>query len=358
MRYDSLIHIGDIEVSAQSPTYFIADIGANHDGDLGRAKDLIYKSKEAGADCAKFQHFLAKDIVSDKGFRSLGSQQGHQSRWQKSVFDVYEQYHCPRDWTDALIETCEDAGVAFMTTPYDFAAIDEFAALVPAFKVGSGDITWTDEIRYIARTGKPVLLACGASDMTDVERAVEAVLTENPLLVLMQCNTNYTGDLENFQYVNLAVLTAFAKRWPDMILGLSDHTPGHATVLGAVALGARVIEKHFTDDNAREGPDHGFAMNPVTWREMVERTRELEAAMGDGIKRVESNEEETVVIQRRSIRFRSDVQAGATITAEMLEVLRPCPPDGIPPHQISDVIGRKLNRDATSGEHLRWTDLD
>lgn len=358
MRYDDVIRIGGARVAADAPTYFIADIAANHDGDLGRAKELIYLSKEAGADCAKFQHFLAKDIVSDKGFRTLGGQQSHQSRWSKSVFEVYEQYHCPRDWTDELVETCRDADIAFMTTPYDFAAVDAFAPLVPAFKVGSGDITWTEEIAYMARTGKPVLLACGAADMADVERAVEAVLAENPQLVLLQCNTNYTGDLENFRHINLNALRTFAARWPGLLLGLSDHTRGHATVLGAVALGARVIEKHFTDDNGREGPDHGFAMNPVTWRDMVDRTRELEAALGDGVKRIEDNEKETVVIQRRAVRFRADLAAGTVLTKDALEMLRPCPPDGVEPWQIGDVLGRRLKRDATAGEHLRWTDLD
>ena len=358
MQYDREFEIGTSLISADAPTYFIADIAANHDGDLGRAKDLIYLSKEAGADCAKFQHFLAKDIVSDAGFRSLGGQQSHQSNWEKSVFDVYEQYHCPRDWTDELVKTCSDADIAFMTTPYDFAAVDTFAPLVPAFKIGSGDITWTEEISYIAKKGKPVLLACGAADMNDVERAVETILTETRQIVLMQCNTNYTGHLENFGFVNLNVLRRFSETWPGMLLGLSDHTPGHATVLGSVALGARVIEKHFTDDNMRTGPDHSFAMNPVTWREMVDRTRELEAAMGDGVKRIEGNETGTVIIQRRSIRTREDVPSGTVLTRDMLEVLRPCPEDGLPPYLMEDVIGRKLNRNLNAGEHLRWTDLD
>ena len=358
MQYDQEFEIGTSRIAADAPTYFIADIAANHDGDLGRAKDLIYLSKEAGADCAKFQHFLAKDIVSDAGFRSLGGQQSHQSNWEKAVFDVYEQYHCPRNWTDELIKTCSDADITFMTTPYDFAAVDMFAPLVPAFKIGSGDITWTEEISYVAKKGKPVLLACGAADMDDVERAVETILTETGQIVLMQCNTNYTGHLENFGFVNLNVLRRFAETWPGMLLGLSDHTPGHATVLGSVALGARVIEKHFTDDNMRTGPDHSFAMNPVTWREMVDRTRELEAAMGDGVKRIEGNETGTVIIQRRSIRTREDVPSGTALTRDMLEVLRPCPEDGLPPYLMEDVIGRKLNRNLNAGEHLRWTDLD
>ncbi|HLO75194.1 MAG TPA: N-acetylneuraminate synthase family protein [Magnetospirillum sp.] len=357
MKYDNEIRIGTREISLGAPTYFIADIAANHDGDLERAKDLIWKAKEAGADCAKFQHFLAKDIVSDVGFRSLGGQQSHQSKWRKSVFEVYEQYHCPRGWTDTLVETCAQAGIDFMTTPYDFQAIEMFAPVVPAYKVGSGDITWLASIEAMARVGKPVLLACGASSMADVERAVDAVLAHNRQIVLMQCNTNYTGENANLEHINLNVLRSFALHWPDMVLGLSDHTHGHATVLGAIALGARVIEKHFTDDNGREGPDHHFAMNPRTWAEMVKRSRELEEALGDGVKRVESNERDTVIIQRRALRAKGELAAGHRLAAGDLEPLRPCPPGSIEPYRLDDLIGRTLNRTLAAGEHLQWSDL-
>lgn len=357
MRYDTSLNLAGREIALDQPTYFIADIAANHDGDLERAKDLIRVAREAGADCAKFQHFLAKDIVSDHGFRNLGGQQSHQSGWNKSVFEIYEQYHCPRDWTDALVETCREAGIDFMTTPYDFEAIDAFADLIPGYKIGSGDVTWHDAIARIASKDKPVFLATGASSMSEVEGAVDAVLAQNRQLCLMQCNTNYTGDLENYRFVNLNVLRSYAVHWPGMVLGLSDHTFGPSTVLGAVALGARVIEKHFTDDNSREGPDHHFAMNPVTWREMVDRTRELELSLGDGVKRIEGNETETVVIQRRALRAKSDIPAGTVLTIDHLEALRPCPPDALPPHRQADVAGKKTTRQITAGDHIRWADL-
>lgn len=358
MKYDTAFDISGREISINASSYFIADIAANHDGDIERAKALIWLAKEAGADCAKFQHFLAKDIVSDRGFKELAGVGSHQSKWRKSVFDVYEQYHCPRDWTETLVQVCREAEIEFMTTPYDFAAIDELDPFVGAYKVGSGDITWTEEIEYIARKGKPVLLATGAADMVDVERATDAILAHNRQIVLMQCNTNYTGDLENFRYINLNVLRAFAERWPDMVLGLSDHTPGHAAVLGAVTLGARVIEKHFTDDNSREGPDHGFAMNPKSWREMVERTQELEYALGDGVKRVEENERNTVIVQRRAIRVRTNLEKGTQLAPEHLEVLRPCPSDGLAPYEMDAVLGKVLRDDKVAGDHIRWADLD
>ncbi len=267
----------------------------------------IRRARDAGADAVKFQHFRADKIVSDFGFRHLGGQIAHQAKWQKSVFEVYRQYSINRDWDLTLVECAREAGIDWMTTPYDREATDAVADLLPAFKIGSGDVTWVQSIEHIASKGKPVLLATGASHLAEVVTAVESVLKHNRQLCLLQCNTNYTGDLENLRYVNLRVLQSYAIHWPGLPLGLSDHTPGHATVLGAIALGARIVEKHFTDDAARVGPDHGFSMTPATWREMVSRSRELEAALGDGIKRIEANERDAAVVQRRCLRLARDL---------------------------------------------------
>lgn len=358
MKPDTDIRIGTRRIALDAPTYFIADIAANHDGDLERAKALIWQAKEAGADCAKFQHFKAEKIVSDRGFRALGGQLGHQAAWDKPVFDVYRAYELNRGWNEALAATARAAGIDFMTTPYDTDAVDEVDALVPAFKIGSGDITWTEFVTYIATLGKPVLLATGASTMGDVERAVAAVLRVNPQLVLMQCNTNYTGSLENFRHINLNVLKTYARAFPGAVLGLSDHSPGHATVLGAIAFGARAVEKHFTDDNARKGPDHGFAMNPQSWREMVERSRELEAALGDGVKRVEANEEQTAVLQQRCLRLKRDLPAGSVIGPDDVESLRPAPAGAARPYELPQLLGRRLRAAQPMGEALRLADLE
>lgn len=357
MTYKTAFNIGNREISIGAPTYFIADIAANHDGDLERAKALIWLAKEAGADCAKFQHFTADKIVSSVGFSDTKTQVSHQAGWKKSVTEVYDQYHTRREWTSDLVETCKKAGIEFMTTPYDFEAIDMFRDIVTAYKIGSGDITFQAAIERIAKIGKPVLLACGAATMAETELAVDQVLRYNPALCLLQCNTNYTGSLENFRYVNLRVLQLMAARWPGMILGLSDHTPGHSAVVGAVALGARVIEKHFTDDTSREGPDHSFALDRNTWRAMVEATRELELALGDGVKRIEANEVETVVIQRRALRAATALSAGTILREEHLVALRPCPADAVPPNALSQVIGRTLKVARDEGKELRWTDL-
>ena len=349
--------LGDRLIGPDQPTYFIADIAANHDGDLERAKHLMTLAKEAGADCAKFQHFRAEHIVSDYGFKALGGQQSHQASWEKSVFETYQDASLPWEWTQPLAEHAKAIGIEFMSAPYDLEAVDHLNSFVNAYKVGSGDINWIEELEYIAGMGKPVIIATGASTLEDVDRAV-AVLSDHDLpIVVMQCNTNYEGSIENIHHVNLRVLSQYAQRYPSVTLGLSDHTPGHVTVLGAVALGARVVEKHFTDDTSRVGPDHGFSMDPVTWRDMVDATRMLEAALGSGDKGIEDNEQQTVVLQRRCVRAARDLPAGTVLSREDLDVLRPAPLEAFPAHAIEEVVGHTLTVDLVAGQDVRPSHL-
>jgi sialic acid synthase SpsE len=354
----AFINIGKRRISREDPVYFIAEIGSNFDQDLGRARDLIYLAKEAGADAAKFQHYTADTLVSDYGFKQLGSGQSHQAKWKRSVFETYEDASLNQEWTEMLKLTCDEAGIAFFTSPYSLDLVDYVDQFVPAFKVGSGDITWPEIIERMASKGKPVMLATGASDIADVRRAVSAVLANTPDLILMQCNTNYTAEPENFYHLQLNVLRTYEVMYPGVILGLSDHMPGYISALGAVTLGARVIEKHFTDSNDREGPDHAFAMNPQTWREMVDRIRELEASLGDGQKKIEANERDTVIIQRRCVRAARDLQEGMVICESDLAVLRPCPEGAVAPYDISQLYGKRLLRGLCVGEHLKWEDFE
>ncbi len=212
-------------------------------------------------------------------------------------------------------------------------------------------------LEYIARKGKPVLLATGAANIGEVQRAVHTVLPINRQLVVMQCNTNYTASPVNFDHINLRVLETYQLMFPDVIVGLSDHTHGHATVLGAVALGSRGLEKHFTDDNTRVGPDHPFSMTPATWREMVDRTHELERALGSADKSIADNEKDTSVVQRRCLRAARDIQAGEVLTREMIDVLRPATPGAIKPSDLALVIGTRAIQMLPSGKEIRWTDL-
>lgn len=338
---------------------FIADIGANHDGDLNRAKDLIARAKEAGAHVAKFQHFNADTIVSRQQFdQDNKNYTSHQSSWSKSVYDVYKSAAVNLEWTEEIKECCNKNEIEFMTTPYDEVLTDFIDDYVSAFKVGSGDITFHALLCHIAKKQKPVLLATGASTLEEVTNAVEVVLRETKKLVLMQCNTNYTGNKDNFNYINLNVLDTYRNLYPNLPLGLSDHTPGHVTVLGAIAKGATVIEKHFTDDVERPGPDHKFAMDPQTWKKMLSESLLMWQSLGDGVKRVEENETGTVVVQRRSIKSHQNLPVGHVLKESDLVALRPCSKIGLAPFHINKLIGKMLKKPTRAGFEIQLDDLE
>lgn len=356
MNFSKRINIGKRIISVNHPTYFIADIAANHDGNLRKAKELIWLAKDAGADAVKFQHFIADKIVSDYGFKKLGKI-SHQKKWSGSVFEIYDKYSLNRGWNDELIKTAMKAKIDFFTTPYDYNAVKEINKHVKLFKIGSGDITWIDFIKFVSKKGKPMLLATGASNINDVIRAIKVISEFNKKICIMQCNTNYSASLDNFKYINLNVLNFFRKRFPNIILGLSDHTPGHATVLGAITLGARVIEKHFTDNNKKNGPDHLFSMNPKSWREMIERSREIELSLGDGIKKIEKNETYSIIVQRRCVRASRDLQKGETISLSNIEFLRPAPKNSLPPYESNKIIGKRMRKNIKKGSVLYKKDF-
>ena len=230
--------------------------------------------------------------------------------------------------------------------------VDEF---VNFYKIGSGDISWIDFIQYVAKKNKPILIATGASTIDDVQRAVEIV--DRKKLVLMQCNTNYTVETDKHKFVNLRVLEQYKKLFPDVVLGLSDHTLGHGSVLGATALGARVFEKHFTDDNNRIGPDHMFALNPINWRQMVDLSNEVFETMGDGVKKIEKNEENAFIVQRRSIVCNKSLKKGTILKKEDLDFLRPCPKDSFHPYEINSLIGKKLSLNKDKNESILKKDI-
>ena len=276
----------------------------------------------------------------------------HQSNWKKSVFEVYEDASISKDWTGILKEECDKVNINYFTSAYDFESIDLVDPYVDMYKIGSGDISWLEIVEYTLNKKKPVIIATGASTSEDVSRVMNMAMNKTNDLVLMQCNTNYTGSKENYKYCNLNVLKQFSRDYPNVVLGLSDHTAGHATTLGAIALGARVIEKHFTDDNEQIGPDHGFAMNPKSWRDMVDRSYELLVALGDGVKRVEPNEEQSKQVQRRCLRVVRSFKKGHILSESDLIALRPISEGGIEPYEKAHLLGKELLENLEAGEHL------
>lgn len=347
------IQIGKHRIGENKNTYFIADIAANHDGDIERAKKLIYLAKEAGADAVKLQHHNVKKYVSDFGFKELGGKFSHQKKWDKSIYKTYKDAEVPVDWTAKLKNYSDEIEIDFLSTPYDLDMVDHLAPYVAAYKIGSGDINWHAMLEKVAKSNKPVIISTGASNILEVQNAVTLLLEHTKDFALLQCNTNYTGSIDNIKYVNINVLKTYNLMYPNIVIGLSDHTPGHVTTLGAVALGAKIIEKHFTDDTTRKGPDHPFSMDPRTWKNMVDDTRLLEKSLGSTQKYIVDNEKDTIVLQRRAIRVIRDLSEEMEITRDDIEFQRPCPHDAFEPNKIEHILGKKINRPIANGDYLR-----
>ncbi len=352
-RFPKTIKIGSRFVGEGQPVLIIADIGANFDGDIEKAKKLALAVKEAGGEVVKIQSFLADKIVSGKGFASMKLKGIHGS-WGRPVDEIFKEVEFPREWHKEMADYCQSIGIAFSSSPYDFEAVDLLEEIgVDFYKIGSGDITWLEMLEYIARKNKPMILATGASTLAEVDEAVAVIeATGNNNLILLQCITNYPSKIES---ANINVLKTYKDRY-GIIIGYSDHAPTDIVPLGAVALGAKVIEKHFTLNKNDQGPDHPHSMNPEEFAKMVKNIRNLEAAMGSGKKEVVEEEAETVIVQRRSLYAKNDIIQGEAIKKEDLIELRPAL--GILPKHKPLIIGKKASRNIAAGEPLKQEDFN
>ncbi len=335
-------------ISYNHPTYIIAEIGSNFDGSLKKAKLMVDLAKQAGADCAKFQSFLPDKIVSKSGFGSKHS--SFQKKWRKTVYEVYQDAVFPREWHQEIMNHCKKRKIDFSSAPYDREAVDLLTSLkVPFFKIGSGEVSNLEFIKYIAKKGLPMFIGVGASTLGEIEDMVNTIKsTNNNQVVLMQCVTNYPSPFED---ANINVLKTLQSAFGTMV-GYSDHTPGFTVPLGAVALGAKVIEKHFTDNKKGNGPDHPFALEPREFRSMVNEIRNLEKAIGNGVKTIYASEQETKILQRRSLYSTVKIQTGDTITEQMITLLRPA--KGLPPKFKSIFIGKIAQKDLPKDHPIEW----
>jgi len=346
------IRVGNRSIGKDSPCYIIAEIGANFDGDIEKAKRLISAAKECSADCAKFQSFKAEKIVSAGGFAKMNLKGVHGS-WGRPVHEVFRDAEFPREWHKELNDYCKEIGIDFSTSPYDYEAVDLCEELdLPFIKIGSGEITWLEMLEYIARKNKPMFLATGDATMSEIDEAIRTIeATGNTNLVLMQCITNYPSLIES---ANINVLKTY-KRAFHIIVGYSDHSPGPVVALGSVALGAKVIEKHFTLDKKDKGPDHPHSMDVNEFKRMVYYVRELEEAMGSSRKVVVEEESETVYVQRRGLYTTKFIPKGKKVETDDVTVLRPAL--GIYPKYKNIVIGRIASRDIEADSPIYWEDL-
>lgn len=345
------IELGDRWVGDEQPCYLIAAIGSNHDGQLERAFSLIDRAADAGADAVRFQSFRPASLLARRWPRPDGG-------WRAAEgFPVLERLMVPNDWHPLLRDRARARGIAFLSTPFDESRASLLAALgVPGFKISSGDLTHLPLLRRVASYGRPIVLSTGLATPVEIEAAVEAIAAgagapgRRPPIVLLHCVSLMplaAGD------ANLRALATMRLRH-GCLVGWSDHSPGHTLALGAITLGACIVEKHFTDDAGRHGPDHAGAMEPAAWRAMVTAIRELEQGLGDGHKRPCASEDVERRWIRRSVYAARPIAAGARIEAADLKVVRPG--IGLPPTAVAGLIGRCAQRAIEVDEPLRDDD--
>lgn len=332
------LDIGGREVDATSPAYLIAEIGSNHDGDLGTAEALVIACAEAGADAVKFQSFTADGLT----------------RCGEASHPIVAELAVPDSWYPRLCEVSREVGVDFLSTPFEERLATLLASMgVPAFKIASGDLTHTPLLEHVARIGRPVLLSTGLSELSEIALAVETIQSVgNEQIAILHCVAAYPARVED---ANLRAITTLSGRF-GLPVGLSDHTPGHLTVLGARALGAVIFEKHVTFDRSLSGPDHGYALTITEFAELVRNVRLLETAMGDGTKRPCQAELASVIPARRSVHAARALSRGQTITRSDLKVVRPA--EGIAPDEFQRVIGRVVCEDIGADEPIHWAQLE
>lgn len=349
--------IGERKIGEGSPVFIIAEAGSNfrvsndREKNFSQALRMIGAAAEAGADAVKFQLFSAEKLyVKEAGSADYVGD-------KKPINQIIEEMELPPEWIPKLKEECEKKGLVFLCTPFDEKAADLLEENeVAAFKIASYTITHIPLIRHIARKKKPVILSVGASGLEDVERAVDAIRGEgNNEIALLQCTAKYPAPLSA---INLRAIPALEKRF-DVVAGLSDHSREPLTApLGSVALGAKVIEKHFTIDNSLPGPDQKFAVTPKELRAMVSGIRGLELALGRSRKEVLEEERELFDFCRRHVYASRDIQEGEILSAENLVALRPGKAKrGIGAERMEEFLGKKAKRGIRENEPLGEDDF-
>lgn len=319
------------QIGVGFPSYCIAEIGSNHDGYLDRAKRLIELAKESGADAAKFQSFHPSTLVNQKAKKD--------NLWiDHPSWETLERLSIPLEWHAELTAHADKVGIDFLSTPFDSERLHSLLSVnVPAIKIASGDMTYHSFLREVGASGKPVFLSTGMSDQYEVEKAIEVLKQSGcKQIVLLHCTSLYPP---GFSEINLSVLSTFQETFY-LPVGISDHTLGSVVPLGAVALGACVVEKHFTDDPTRSGPDHPFAMSPDGFARMVSQIRDLEAAFGQYHKYPTSREKQEQVVGRRAIYSKIDIPADTVLTEEYIHCVRHAYPEGIQAPEFEQTLGK------------------
>jgi len=348
------IRVGGKRIGPDEPVFVIAEAGANHNRSLATARQLINVAAAAGADAVKFQTYSAETMYSRYAPEIGYIQRGRLARKGESVRDLIRRIELPRLWQRRLADHCRKLKIIFLSTPFDVEAVDELDAIgASAFKIASFEINHLPLIERAAATGKPLLLSTGMADLGDIETALAAAARRgNRQAALFHCAVGYPPRPRD---VNLRAMETLRLAF-DLPVGFSDHTLGLAVPAAAVALGARMIEKHFTLSRGMKGPDHPFALEPAELAAMVRAIRETEQALGSPVKRRAAAEEELYRKARRGLVAARAIRRGERIARSDLEVKRPG--YGISPVDVERVIGRRAARDLRADEILTWRMLD
>ncbi len=345
---EKTIKIGDKRIGPDSPAFIVAEMSGNHNMDFDRAVEILKAAREAGADAVKIQTYTADTITLDCDAPCFQITQG--TLWDGiTLHRLYQTAYTPWEWQPRLKEIAEDMGLVLFSSPFDFSSVDFLEEMdVPAYKIASFEITDIPLIRKVARLGKPVILATGIARLADIELAVQTCREEgNHQVILLKCCSAYPTPYED---VNLRTIPHMAEAF-DCLTGLSDHTMGTAVATGAVALGARMVEKHMTLRRSDGGPDAAFSMEPQEFREMVDNIRILEKALG----KVSYDLSDKQVRERehsRSLFVARDMKAGEVFTPENLRSVRPA--DGLHTRYYEQLLGRRITRDAGLGTPMSW----
>ena len=333
-----------------NPVLIIAEAGVNHNGSLDMAKKLIRVAAEAGADIVKFQTFKADSLVS-KTAKKAEYQIANIQDGDDSQYEMLKKLEIPEAWYPVLMSCCAENGIQFLSTGFDEASIDFLDALQPPmFKIPSGEITNKPYLQHVARKGRPIVLSTGMADMEEVKAAVAVIrqegIAKNQLTVL-HCNTEYPTPMED---VNLRAMLHIQQEL-GVKIGYSDHTLGIEVSIAAVALGACVIEKHFTLDRNLRGPDHQASLEPDALKDMVQAIRNIAMALGDGVKRPSPSEMKNRPIARKSLVASAPIKAGELFTPQNITSKRPG--TGISPMCWDEMIGKTASRDYQPDECIQ-----
>tara|TARA_B100001996_G_C18650273_1_gene589133 strand:- start:749 stop:1807 length:1059 start_codon:yes stop_codon:yes gene_type:complete len=349
------IQIGTRKVGLGHPCFVIAEAGVNHNGELSRAIELIEKAAEAGVDAVKFQTYKAEKLVVRDAPRFWDWEGETDS--EGTQFDSYSQLDgLPLEAYPAMFNRCEELGVEFMSTPFDFESADFLDELgMRAYKIASCDLTNHPFLAHVARKGKPMFISTGTSTIDEIQAAVDIIHTAgNDKLMLMHCTLTYPTPFEDS---NLRMMQTMMKKWPDIPIGLSDHTLGISIPIAAAALGATSLEKHYTVDKTLPmSADHWLSVDPPEITAMIEMMRQVEAGLGSAEKKPVESELIAMSNARRSVVSATDIPAGATITEEMLTQKRPG--HGISPTEQHKVVGMKAKVDITGDRLILWEQLE